>query len=122
MVPDGDLFEAIGDGRVSVVTDQIKTFTETGLELSSGARLQADLIVTATGLNLLALGWMQLIVDGGGVELPDALVYKGMMLAVAALSELRPRHPHAQVRLARGWRGGLSRNESTAAAKQPVVA
>ena len=122
MVPDGDLFEAIGDGRVSVVTDQIKTFTETGLELSSGARLQADLIVTATGLNLLALGGMQLIVDGGGVELPDSLVYKGMMLAVAALSELRPRHPHPQVRLARGWRDGLSRNESTAAAKQPVVA
>jgi monooxygenase len=80
VVPDGDLFEAIGDGRVSVVTDQIETFTETGLELSSGARLQADLIVTATGLNLLALGGMQLIVDGRGVELPDTMVYKGMML------------------------------------------
>ncbi len=63
-MPDGDLFEAIGDGRASVVTDRIETFTETGIKLESGAELEADLIVTATGLNLLPLGGMQIAVDG----------------------------------------------------------
>ena len=56
LVPDGDLFKAIREGRASVVTDQIETFTEKGLRLRSGAELEADLIVTATGLNLLPLG------------------------------------------------------------------
>jgi cation diffusion facilitator CzcD-associated flavoprotein CzcO len=81
LVPDGDLFEAIGKGRASVVTDQIDTFTETGLRLASGAELEADLVVTATGLNLLALGGMQIAVDGRDVVLPETVGYKGMMLA-----------------------------------------
>jgi monooxygenase len=81
LVPDGDLFEAIGDGRASIVTDRIETFTETGLRLESGAELEADLIVTATGLNLLPLGGMQLNVDGEDVELPKTMGYKGMMLS-----------------------------------------
>jgi monooxygenase len=81
LVPDGDLFEAICAGRASVVTDRIETFTETGLELASGAELEADLIVTATGLNLVPLGGMQISVDGRDVELPRTMAYKGMMLA-----------------------------------------
>jgi monooxygenase len=81
LVPDGDLFEAIGAGRASVVTDRIETFTETGLELESGTELEADLIVTATGLDLVPLGGMAISVDGEEVELPKALGYKGMMLS-----------------------------------------
>jgi monooxygenase len=79
LVPDGDLFAAIKDGRASVVTDQIATFTETGITLQSGATLEADIIVTATGLDLLALGGMQLTVDGRPVALSSTLAYKGMM-------------------------------------------
>jgi monooxygenase len=81
LVPNGDLFKAIRDGHASVVTDRIETFTETGLELESGAELQADVIVTATGLNLLVLGGMQLAVDGREVELSETMSYKGMMLS-----------------------------------------
>jgi cation diffusion facilitator CzcD-associated flavoprotein CzcO len=81
LVPDGDLFKAIGRGRVSVVTDQIDQFTPTGLRLASGADLAADIIVTATGLRLLALGGIQLCVDGHPVKLPETMAYKGMMLS-----------------------------------------
>ena len=81
LVPDGDLFEAICDGRASVVTDTIETFTETGLRLESGAELEADLVVTATGLDLLPLGGMELSVDGREVQLPKTMGYKGMMLS-----------------------------------------
>jgi cation diffusion facilitator CzcD-associated flavoprotein CzcO len=81
LVPNGDLFQAISEGRASVLTDQIDTFTEAGLQLVSGAEVEADLIVTATGLNLLALGGMQLVVDGRNVELPQTMAYKGMMLS-----------------------------------------
>ena len=80
LVPDGDLFQAIGSGRASVVTDRVETFTETGLELASGATLDADVVVTATGLNLLALGGAKLVVDGEPVDLASRLAYKGMML------------------------------------------
>ncbi len=80
-VPDGDLFEAITSGRASVVTDQISTLTEHGIQLASGRELPADVIVTATGLNLLALGGIQLAVDGVDVELPETMVYKGLMLS-----------------------------------------
>ena len=59
LVPDGDLFKAISDGSAEIVTDTIETFTETGIELESGERLDADVVVTATGLNLLFLGGMQ---------------------------------------------------------------
>jgi monooxygenase len=81
LVPDGDLLEAISDGRASVVTDQIDTFTERGLRLASGAELDADLIITATGLNLLALGDMQVAVDGREVDISETMSYKGMMLS-----------------------------------------
>jgi monooxygenase len=81
LVPDGDLFKAIRQGRASVVTDRIETFTERGLRLASGAELEADVVVTATGLNLLALGGMRLAVDGREVRLPETMSYKGMMLS-----------------------------------------
>ena len=80
-VPDADLFRAMRDGRVSVVTDEIETFTEDGLLLKSGERLAADVIVTATGLVLKLFSGMQLVVDGTPVDLPKTLVYKGMMFS-----------------------------------------
>ena len=81
LVPDGDMFQAICDGRASVATDRIATFTETGLLLESGAELEADVIVTATGLNMLALGGIGFAVDGREVALPDTITYKGAMLS-----------------------------------------
>lgn len=81
VVPDGDLFQAIKSGRVSIVTDQIETFTEKGIKLKSGAELDADLIVTATGLKLKLIGGMQVVVDGHVVQPPQCKVYKGMMLS-----------------------------------------
>ncbi len=81
LVPNGDLFEAISAGRASVVTDRIETFTEKGIRLVSGAELEADVIVTATGLNLLALGGLQLSLDGQEISLADTMSYKGMMLS-----------------------------------------
>jgi monooxygenase len=80
-VPDGDLFAAISAGKASMVTDTIDTFTRTGIRLGSGAELAADVIVTATGLSLLAIGGMALTVDGEPVELADKVAYKGMMLS-----------------------------------------
>src|SRR5262249_8363763 len=80
LVPDGDLFEAIGAGRVSVRTAEIETFTERGVRLATGDELEADLIVTATGLNLLALGGLELSLDGEPVEIGATVGYKGMML------------------------------------------
>jgi cation diffusion facilitator CzcD-associated flavoprotein CzcO len=81
LVPDGDLFKAISDARASVVTDLIVRFTERGLLLESGADLEADIVVTATGLQLLPLGGAQLTVDDRPVRLPETMAYKGMMLS-----------------------------------------
>jgi monooxygenase len=81
IVPDGDLFRAIRKGRASVVTDRIATFTERGIELESGGELEADVIVTATGLNLQVFGGVKLSVDGHDVALPEAMAYKSMMLS-----------------------------------------
>jgi cation diffusion facilitator CzcD-associated flavoprotein CzcO len=81
MVPDGDLFRAIRDGKASVVTGPIETFTENGVLLDDGREVAADIIVTATGLNVLPLGAMTLTVDGAAVHVPEHLVYKGMMLS-----------------------------------------
>jgi cation diffusion facilitator CzcD-associated flavoprotein CzcO len=80
VVPDGDLFRAIRHGQASVVTDRVATFTEGGIELESGAELEADIIVTATGLNLQAYGGIALTVDDEGVDLPERITYKGMMV------------------------------------------
>jgi len=79
LVPDADFFRAIRQGKVSVVTDHIETFTETGLRLKSGAELAADLVVTATGLALIPLGGVKLTVDGRAVEPSQTFIYKGMM-------------------------------------------
>ncbi len=81
LVPDSDLFRAISKGDASVVTDMIATFTERGIELESGEQLEADVVVTATGLNLLFLGGLQLTVDGEDVDIPSKMTYKGMMLS-----------------------------------------
>jgi cation diffusion facilitator CzcD-associated flavoprotein CzcO len=78
--PDGDLFRALRAGSASIVTGEIETFTETGIRLRSGEELEADIIVTATGLQLLALGGTQLTVDGAEVDLHEHLTYKGLML------------------------------------------
>jgi monooxygenase len=80
-VPDADLFKAIAAGRASIVTDRIETFTERGLVLESGDELEADIVVTATGINLLAFGGIEYVVDGEPVSIPDSLAYKGMMLS-----------------------------------------
>ncbi|WP_162244565.1 NAD(P)/FAD-dependent oxidoreductase [Afipia sp. Root123D2] len=79
LVPNGDLFKAINQGRASVVTDHIETFTERGIRLQSGEELAADVIVTATGLNLKVLGGVQLSVDGETIEPARTMNYKGMM-------------------------------------------
>ncbi|MEV0948673.1 NAD(P)/FAD-dependent oxidoreductase [Rhodococcus sp. NPDC049939] len=81
LVPDGDLFESINDGKVSIVTDHIDTFTDNGIALKSGEELEADIVVTATGLNLIAFGGMTLAVDGRDIDLTETMAYKGMMLS-----------------------------------------
>ena len=81
LVPDGDLFRSIRHGTVDVVTDHIDRFTPHGIRLRSGDELEADVIVTATGLNLLAFGGLELDVDGDAVHLPDTMAYKGMLLS-----------------------------------------
>jgi monooxygenase len=79
-VPDGDLFRSIRDGRASVVTDHIDTFTERRASCCVGPELEADIIVTATGLELLFIGGIELTVDGEKVDPAERLAYKGMML------------------------------------------
>ena len=81
LVPDSDLFTAIKAGQVSVVTDHIETFTERGIRLRSGSTLEADLVVTATGLNLQLLGGLEVMVDGEPVEFSKTLTYKGVMFS-----------------------------------------
>jgi len=80
-VPDGDLFKSIRNGKVSVVTDTIETFTEKGVRLHSGQELEADIIVTATGFTLQMMGGATLVVDGEEVRLSEKMTYKGMMLS-----------------------------------------
>src|SRR3546814_7993813 len=79
-VPGGDLFKAIKSGQATVVTDHIETFTEAGIRLRSGQELEAPIVVSATGLELLLLGGIDLAGDGEPVDLKDRLTYKGMML------------------------------------------
>lgn len=79
-VPDGDMFKALKHGQASVVTDQIERFTERGILLKSGEELAADIIVTATGLEVQMMGGIHLTLDGQPVNLPDKLYYKGAMV------------------------------------------
>ncbi|PTT74983.1 FAD-containing monooxygenase EthA, partial [Pseudomonas sp. HMWF010] len=81
LVPDADLFDSIKSGASSVVTDHIDTFTETGIRLKSGKTLEADVIVTATGLRMQLLSDMQVVVDGAVQDLSKAMSYKGMMFS-----------------------------------------
>ncbi|MBX3510249.1 MAG: NAD(P)/FAD-dependent oxidoreductase [Hyphomonadaceae bacterium] len=80
LVPDNDLFIAIREGRASVETDTIETFTEKGLKLSSGKELEVDVIVTATGLSLQMMGGAEMFVDGAKVETGKSFAYKGVMI------------------------------------------
>jgi monooxygenase len=80
-VPDGDLFKAVSAGQASIVTDTITGFTADGVTTASGEHLPADIVITATGLNLLPVGGMTLTVDGDEVALGNSLAYKGMMLS-----------------------------------------
>ena len=81
LVPDADLFKSIKSGKAVVVTDQIKRFTRDGIDLESGSSLPADIVITATGLDLVVLGGTQISVDGVPVNFPDTFSYKGMMLS-----------------------------------------
>ena len=81
LVPNGDLFAAIRSGNASVVTDQIISFTQDGIQLASGEELQADIIVTATGLNLVVLGDIEVLVDDEPLSFPERFTYKGMMFS-----------------------------------------
>ena len=78
-IPDGDLFQAIRAGQVSVVTDEIDRFTRTGIRLKSGQLLEADIIVTATGFNLNVLGDIDFAIDGAPLVFSDTVTYRGMM-------------------------------------------
>ena len=81
LVPDNDLFKAISSGTGEIVTDRIAGLTETGISLASGRTLDADIIVSATGLTILPIGGMTVSVDGAAVDLGNTVSYKGMMLS-----------------------------------------
>ena len=81
LVPDADLFESINSGKSSVVTDRIESFTKKGIRLQSGTELEADLVVTATGLDLQLVGGLEVIVDGERVDPAQSLTYKSMMFS-----------------------------------------
>lgn len=81
LIPDGDLWEALNSGKASIVTDTIEAFTETGLKLASGETLDADVVVTATGLKLQMLGGVRVTVDGRPVEFGQRFTYRGMMFS-----------------------------------------
>jgi cation diffusion facilitator CzcD-associated flavoprotein CzcO len=81
LVPDGDLFRAINAGRMSIVTDHIDRFTKSGIKLKSGEELQADIIVTATGLQMKLFSGLEVSVDGTPIDLAQTMSYKGMMFS-----------------------------------------
>ena len=81
VIPNGDLFEAIAEGSAEVVTDRIEAFTDSGIKLESGDELEADIVITATGLNMLFLGGMAISVDGEEVDVSERMTYKGMLLS-----------------------------------------
>lgn len=81
LLPDGDMFDTLREGRASIVTDHIETFTPTGIKLKSGEQLDADIIITATGLDLISLGGMEVVLDGQKADITKAVTYKGTMLS-----------------------------------------
>jgi cation diffusion facilitator CzcD-associated flavoprotein CzcO len=81
LIPDSDFYKSISSGRASVVTDEIETFTERGIRLKSGDELEADIVVSATGLRMLVVGGVQLTVDGVAVEPSRQFIYKGTMIS-----------------------------------------
>ena len=81
LVPDGDLFAAMRGGKVTLATGAIERFTASGLQLVTGERIEADIVVTATGLNMKLAGGIELVVDEDPVQLPERFIYKGMMLS-----------------------------------------
>lgn len=81
LIPDGDFFEALKDGSMSLVTDRVETFTPGGIRLESGNELEADIIVSATGLELVACGGIRIDVDGQEVNPGERFVYRGFMLS-----------------------------------------
>ncbi|WP_347056930.1 NAD(P)/FAD-dependent oxidoreductase [Blastococcus sp. HT6-30] len=81
VVPDGDLFTALREGKASVVTDTIETFTETGIRLASGEELEADVVVTATGFDLSLFGGIAFTVDGEAVDFTDRVTWRGVMIS-----------------------------------------
>lgn len=81
VVPDGDLFRILREGQASVATDQIETFTETGIQLKSGQHLDADIIVSATGLNIQILGGIQATMDGQPIDTSQHMLYRGIMVS-----------------------------------------
>ena len=80
LVPDGDLFNAINDGKASVVTEHIDEFTNDGIKLKSGDELKADIIITATGLNMIVCSNINITVDGKEIDISKSMTYKGMMI------------------------------------------
>ena len=79
LAPDGDLFDALRSGSASIVTDHIETFTERGIRLASGEELEADLVITATGLKVKLTAGLDLFVDGARVDYAEHMAYKGTM-------------------------------------------
>ncbi len=90
LVPDGDLFRALSDGSASVVTDTIETFTENGVRLASGGEVEADVVVTATGLNVVPFGSIDFTVDGDAVKLPSTMAYQALMLSAGSRTSSSP--------------------------------
>ena len=90
-MPDGDLFKVLADGSAEIVTDTIETFTETGIRLTSGRELEADIVVSATGLKVLPFGGLKFEVDGRPVDLAQTMSYKALMLSGAAQLHLHGR-------------------------------
>ena len=81
LAPDADFFHAIKTGKADVVTDQIDSFTESGIRLQSGRELSADIIVTATGLKMQLLGGITVVVDGKPVKFSETMNFKGVMFS-----------------------------------------
>ena len=81
VAPDGDLFKVIRSGKANVITDKIDSFYKTGIKLASGKNLEADIIISATGLKLLAFGGSKITIDNAEYNPADAITYKGLMLS-----------------------------------------